>query len=160
MRASLAATACVLSALVWCGCGPAGDVSADVKLQNVSSGWVDEGLVHGKKKLVPIVSLTLKNASGRTLTMLQMNALFHRVGDDDEWGNSLVTVAGREGLAPSAVTPVSVKSPLGYTGTESGEEMLANSQFVDARVELFARYGSTQWARLGQYRVSRQLLAR
>jgi len=38
--------------------------------------------------------------------------------------------------------------------------MLANSQFVDARVELFARYGSTQWARLGQYRVSRQLLAR
>jgi len=150
----------MLSALSWFGCGPPGDVSRDVRVQTVSSGWVDEGLVHGKKKLVPTISVTLQNASGRKLTMLQMNALFHRVGDDDEWGTGFVTVTGSEGLAPGGATAVSVKSPLGYTGTESGQAMLANSQFVDASVDLFARYGSTQWTRLGQYRVSRQLLAR
>lgn len=160
MRASIAATACVLSALGSFACGPAGDVSKEVRVQAVSSGWVDEGLVHGKKKLVPTLSVTLKNASGRKLTMLQMNALFHRVGDEDEWGTGFVTVVGSEGLAPGSVTAVSVKSQLGYTGTESGQAMLANSHFVDARVDLFARYGSTQWTRLGQYPVSRQLLAR
>jgi hypothetical protein len=90
----------VLSALSWFGCGPAGDVSRDVRVQAVSSGWVDEGPVHGKKKLVPTIAVTLKNASGRKLTMLQMNALFHRVGDDDEWGTGFVTVTGSEGLAP------------------------------------------------------------
>ena len=70
--------------------------------------------------------------------MVQVNALFHRVGDEDEWGTGFVTAAGSDGLPPGGVTAVTVTSPLGYTGTESGSEMLANSQFVDARVDLFA----------------------
>jgi hypothetical protein len=160
MRGSRAAAVCVLAALVGFGCGRPPDVAADVRVQAVSSGWVDEGIVHGNKKLVPTLSITLKNASGRRLKMLQMNALFHRIGDDEEWGAGFVTVAGSEGLPPGSVAAVSVKSERGYTGSESGQAMLANSQFVDASVDLFARYGSARWTRLGQYRVRRQLLAR
>jgi hypothetical protein len=126
----------------------------------VSSGWVDEGLIRGKKKLVPTISVTLKNASDQNLRMLQVNALFRRVGDEDEWGTGLVTAAGSDGLAAGGATAVTVTSPLGYTGTESGAAMLANTRFVDARVDLFARYGAARWTRLGQYRISRQLLAR
>jgi hypothetical protein len=37
--------------------------------------------------------------------------------------------------------------------------MLNNSQFVDARVELFAKYGPVQWTRLAEYPITRQLLA-
>jgi hypothetical protein len=36
--------------------------------------------------------------------------------------------------------------------------MLANSHFVDAKVEVFAKYGSTQWKKLGDYPVTRQLI--
>ena len=160
MRRSIAALVSLVALLCGVGCGPDADIASAVRIQSVSSGWIDEGPLHGNKKLVPTISVTLKNASGRTLTMLQVNALFRRVGDEDEWGTGFVTAAGSEGLPPGGVAAVTVTSPLGYTGTESGREKLANTQFVDARVDLFAKYGSARWTRLGQYRISRQLLAR
>ena len=92
---------------------------------------------------MPAVSFTLKNASGQKLPVLQVNASFRRVGDADEWGNAYLTAAGSGGLAPGAATgAITLRSQLGYTGIESGPEMLDNSHFVDARVNLFAKYGS------------------
>jgi hypothetical protein len=38
--------------------------------------------------------------------------------------------------------------------------MLQNSHFVDAKMELFAKYGSTQWVRVGMYPIKRQLLTK
>ena len=65
------------------------------------------------------------------------------------------------GLAPGAVTDtVLVKSNLGYTGSDqTRQEMLQNSQFVDARAEFSAKYGSIQWARLAEFPVTRTLIS-
>jgi len=38
--------------------------------------------------------------------------------------------------------------------------MLANSQFVDAKVQIFAKYGSTQWQKVGEYTVPRTLVTK
>ena len=38
--------------------------------------------------------------------------------------------------------------------------MLRNSHFVDANVELFAKYGSAQWKRIGQFPVTRRLITK
>ena len=38
--------------------------------------------------------------------------------------------------------------------------MLQNSHFVDAKMELFAKYGSIQWVRIGTYPIERQLLTK
>jgi hypothetical protein len=38
--------------------------------------------------------------------------------------------------------------------------MLHNSHFVDAKVDLFARYGSQQWTRMGEYPIARQIVER
>jgi hypothetical protein len=38
--------------------------------------------------------------------------------------------------------------------------MLANSHFVDAKVELLAKYGSTQWKKIGEYPIKRVLIER
>jgi hypothetical protein len=100
--------------------------------------------------------------SERTLVSLQVNAIFRRVTEPDEWGAELVTAAGSSGLAPGQVTGVlTVKSPRGYTGSDqSRQEMLQNTHFVDAKVDLFAKYGSTQWTRVGTYPIERRLLAK
>jgi len=141
-------------------CGRAVDLSQNLQLQTISSGWIDAGVVHGKTKLVPTISFTLKNRSDRTLSMLQINALFGRVGDEGEWGSTFTT-ANAKGLAPGESTgPLTVISPVGYTGVDSRAAMLGHTQFVDARVDLFARYGSTQWTRIGRYPILRELLAR
>ena len=55
---------------------------------------------------------------------------------------------------------VLVKSNLGYTGSDqTRQEMLQNSQFIDARAEFSAKYGSIQWARLAEFPVTRTLIS-
>jgi hypothetical protein len=143
-------------------CGPTVDLTKGLQVTIVNSGWYDLGIVNGQNKLVPTVMFTLHNTSDQTLGTLQVQALFRRVTENTEWGNGFLTVVGSKGLAPSATTDlITVKSQLGYTGSEqSRQEMLQNTQFVDAKVELFGKYASTQWVRLGSFPVTRQLLTK
>jgi hypothetical protein len=94
--------------------------------------------------------------------VLQVNALFRRATEKDEWGSGFMTAAGSEGLAPGAATEtLTITSQLGYTGSDqSRQEMLKNSHFVDAKVELSAKYGSAQWVRIGDFVITRQLIAK
>jgi hypothetical protein len=128
----------------------------------VDSGWYDLGIVNGQNKLVPTVVFTLHNISDQKLVTLQINALFRRVTENTEWGSGFLTVAGSQGLAPGATSdPITIKSQLGYTGSDqSRQEMLQNSQFVDAKVELFAKYGSTQWVKVGAFPITRQVMSK
>jgi hypothetical protein len=161
MRASGSLGALIgLSILFAAACSPPVDLTKGLQVNQVSTGWFDAGVVAGKNKLVPSISFSLKNVSDQTLHTLQVNAVFHRVNDPaTEWGNGFLTAA--ESLAPGASTsPFTIRSQLGYTGTDARVEMLKNSQFVDAVVDLLAKYGSTQWARLGEYPISRQLIVR
>jgi hypothetical protein len=143
-------------------CGPTIDLTKGLEVGVVNSGWYDLGIVNGQNKLVPTVTFTLHNTSDQKLVTLQINALFRRVSEDTEWGSGFMTAAGSQGLAPGATTdPITIKSQLGYTGSEQSRmEMLQNSHFVDAKVELFGKYGSTQWVRLGSFPITRQLLAK
>jgi hypothetical protein len=151
--------AAVLVALVAAGCGPSVDLTTGLEVVNVTTGWWDAGIVDGQNKLVPTVTFQFKNVSDQTLSTLQGNVIFRRAGEQDEWGAQYVKITGSEGLAVGATsTPVSVKSPRGYTGSESRQEMMSNSQFVDARVQVFAKYASTQWKLIGEYPVERKLL--
>lgn len=144
------------------GCGPTVDLTKGLQLTVVNTGWFDAGIVNGQNKLVPSASFTLKNVSDQTLVNLQINAAFRRVNENEEWGNDYLKAAGSDGLVPGASTAaLTVKSQRGYTGSEqSRQEMLQNSRFVDAKVELSAKYGSIQWVRIGTYPIARQLLTR
>jgi hypothetical protein len=89
-----------------------------------------------------------------------MNALFRRINEAEEWGSGFLPEPAPQGLAPDAESePLTIRSNRGYTGEEARADMLKNKYFVDAKVELFAKYGSAQWARIGEYPVARQLLA-
>jgi hypothetical protein len=144
------------------GCGPTVDLTKGLEVAVVNSGWFDLGIVNGQTKLVPTIVFTLKNVSDQTLAALQVNALFRRINETEEWGSGFVTVIGSEGLAPGATTaPVTIRSNLGYTGSEqSRQDMLQNSHFVDAKIDIFAKYASTQWVKVGTYPITRQLLTK
>ena len=53
-----------------------------------------------------------------------------------------------------------MNSTLGYTSSETRAQMLANKQFVDARAQVFAKYGSTQWTLIGEFPVERRLVSK
>jgi hypothetical protein len=161
MRAS-ARLLLILAIVSSAACGPTIDLTKGLQVSIVNSGWYDVGIVNGQNKLVPTVIFTLHNTSDQKLVTLQINALFRRVSENTEWGSGFLTVAGSQGLAPGATSdPITIKSQLGYTGSEQSRmEMLQNTHFVDAKVELFGKYASTQWVRLGSYPITRQLLTK
>jgi hypothetical protein len=152
--------ACLAGALfAAAACGPTVDLTRGLEVQEASTGWVDGGSGGGQNKLVPFVRFKLKNVSNRTLPVLQVNAVFRPATDDKEWGTHFQSVTGSEGLSAGATTPVfTVRSDHGVTGTDPTPDLLKNSHFVDARVQLFAKYGSTSWVRVAEYPVARQLI--
>jgi hypothetical protein len=157
------ASACLLlliAAISASACAKPVDLTKGLRVENVVTGWFDAGIVDGENKIVPSIAFTVTNASDQTLRTLQVNALFHRVNEPkDEWGSNFVVAAGSAGLAPGAATAVlTLKSPLGYKGTDPRETLLSNSQFVDATVDLFAKYGSVQWTKVGQFPITRRLI--
>lgn len=152
----------LLLSIVFAGaCGPNVDVAKSVRIEELATGWMDAGAVNGLNKVVPALSFKLKNVSEQQLPTLQVNAVFRRVSQNEEWGNGFRTVSGAGGLAPGAATgTLTINAQLGYTGADPRDDLLHNSQFVDAKVDLFARYGSRQWTRLGEFQIARQLIAR
>ena len=150
-----------LLALVAGSCGgPTVDLARSLQIDVVDSGWFDAGIVNGQNKLVPAARITVKNNSGQKLVQLQVNSLFRRGDEKEEWGSAFVTAAGSDGLGPGATTgPILLKSQNGYTGTDqTRQDMLKNNQFIDAKVQLFAKYGSIQWVRMGEHPIERKLL--
>ena len=140
------------------GCGSAVDLTQALVVEDLATGWHDAGIVEGNNKLVPSVSFKLKNTSNEKLVTLAVNAMFRRGTATEEWGSGFRIAAGSEGLAPGTSTEdIVIHSPRGYTGSEPRVDMLKNSQFVDAKVELFAKYAANEWQRIGEYPVTREL---
>ena len=99
------APACLLiigTLLISSACRPTVDLAKSLQVVDVSTGWFDAGIVDGQNKLVPSISLRVKNNSNQTLHTLQVNTLFRHGDDKDEWGSAFLTAAGTSGLAPGA----------------------------------------------------------
>lgn len=156
--------ATLIGAVALAGCGSRNvDIQKALQVTDVVTGWFDAGIVEGaKNKLVPSISLRLKNADTQPVASVQLFARFSRQGESDEWGTPpYVRAIGPDGLAPGQSTPAMVlRSNLGYTGEQPRLDMLQNGSFVDARVEIFAKYMANNWVKLGDYKVARQLLTR
>jgi hypothetical protein len=150
-----------LPALSACSSKPV-DLATALEVTDVSTGYFDAGIVDGKNKIVPTVSLRLKNRSSETIVSVQMIAKFNVIGDPEELGSApYVRGIGPEGLAPGQMGGVIVmKTNLGYTSEAPRAEMFSHSMFKDVQVELFGKYRSQQFQKLGEYKIARQLLTR
>ena len=135
------------------------DVEADLRITDVDTGWYDAGIVDGQNKLVPSVSFRIHNVSQEPIDSVQIMAVFRRVNEAEAWGDRLVRGIGDEGLPPGETgKPLVVRSERGYTGSEARAQMLKNSQFIDAKVELLGKHGSRTWVKMGEYAIDRELI--
>ena len=129
---------------------------------DVVTGWYDAGIQDdGKNKLVPSVSLKLRNKSDQPVGSVQINAVFRRVGEQEMWGEHFSWAIRGDDLPPAASTdPLVLRSNLGYTGDQPRAQMLQNKEFVDAKVDIFLKQGSQSWAKLAEFQIARQLLTK
>jgi hypothetical protein len=136
------------------------EVEKDLQIVNVKTGWYDAGVVTGQNKLVPSISLELRNVSQEDIASVQLNAVFRRLGEEQSWGDHFVRAIDTDGLAAGANTkPIVLRSSFGYTGSQARAQMLQNKEFVDATVEVFGKHGRRNWVKMGEYPVGRNLLS-
>ena len=160
---SAALSAVAFAALLSMSCGASVDAVASLEPIDVVTGWYDDGIIAGgKNKLVPSVTMKLRNKTGKSLNAIQINAIFRRVGEKEMWGEYFGWAIPRtEPLPAGAQTKVLVmRSTLGYTGEQPRMQMLQNKEFVDAKVEIYLKQGSKVLAKLAEYPIQRQLLTR
>ena len=139
------------------------DLPKVLQVTDVSTGFFDAGIVEGhKNKIVPTISVRLKNIDSQALTSVQMIAKFNRIGEAEEWGSApFIRAIGPEGLAPGQTgNPVVIRCDRGYTGEQPRAQLFTHSKFVDVRVELFGKYQAQNWVKMGEYQIARQLLTR
>ena len=151
-----------LAAFLSASCGASEAAIAALEPVDVVTGWFDDGIVEGgKNKLVPSVSLKLRNKSDQPIRSIQINAIFRRVGEQEMWGEYFGWAIPREPLPAGATSNTLVmRSALGYTGEQPRMQMLQNREFIDAKVEIYLKQGSRVWAKLAEYPIQRQLLTR
>ena len=152
----------VLLAVVSISCGASEDAVAALEPLDVVTGWYDDGIVEGgKNKLVPSITMKLRNKSGEPVRSIQINAIFRRVNEQEMWGEYFGWAIPREPLPPGASTNALVmRSTLGYTGEQPRMQMLQNREFIDAKVEIYLKQGSKVWAKLAEYPIQRQLITK
>jgi hypothetical protein len=148
-------------AILPAACGDSIEIEKAVKVTDVHTGWYDAGIVNQvQNKLVPSVSLKLQNVSTQPVKSVQINAIFRRINEAEAWGEHFVMAIGSGApLSPGATgNDIVLRSNLGYTGDESRMKMLQHREFMDAKVEIFAKHGSRTWQKLGEYKIDRRLL--
>jgi len=161
IRLPVVAVIGLLAMLPAAACDRGVDVTKAFEVTDVHTGWYDAGIVEGQKnKIVPSISIRLRNRSSDTVASVQLNAVFRQVNDKAAWGEHFAKAVGPDGLAVGATTnPIVLRSNLGYTSADQTRlQMLRNSQFVDAKVEVYGKHGSRNWVKLGEYKIARQLL--
>jgi hypothetical protein len=160
------ARACVVAALALSlgatGCGgPAVDLAKVVKVTDLTTGWFDAGIVDGQNKLVPSAVFSVTNTGTETLSGLQVYTVFRFVGETEELGSGLVVLHGNDALAPSATSKtITMRANWGFSGLQPRAQMLMHSQFKDARVEIFVKYGPKPFVKIHEAQVVRQLLTK
>lgn len=167
------------------GCGPPFDPSTALSVTDITTGWLDVGFDElQRNKLVPIVSFRIENVTDSRVRALQITGVFRRceviyegqlppeepasppdsvagtcLGEDREWGSTLIRAVGREGIEPGQeIGPFTMENKLGYTGEQSRLAMLQHRDFVDVKIEIFVKHRADQWAKLGEFPIERQLL--
>ena len=135
------------------------EVEKVVKVTDVKTGWHDAGIVNGENKIVPSVSFRLQNVTSDSIDGVQINVVFRQVTEDLSWGDRLIRGVGSDGLAGGATTGTQVvRGPRGFTSPLPRAAMFNHKQFVDVKVDLFARHGARTWAKIGEFPIERKLL--
>ena len=155
------ALVCAAAALLAASaCAPPVDLGKNLQVVDASTGWADAGLTEdGQNKLVPFVRFKLKNNADRSLPVLQVNAMFLKLDENKEWGSRFQAVTGSEGLSSGETSKeITLRSDHGLTGTDPRADIMKSSHFVEARVQLAAKYGSIQWVKMAEYPVKHALV--
>jgi hypothetical protein len=144
------------------GCA-APDPRTRFAVEAVESWWA-VGTPQGETQLLsPVVRFRLKNLTTGESRSVQAQAIFRRVGEEQNWGSDWREVASsRAPIAAGASVPVELRSDGRLNGTGTPESLLAHEQFKDVTATIFLREGGSMfrtstWTKATEVAVERHI---
>lgn len=135
------------------------DLATSVRVEDLTGGWSVTTAGDGRTRLLPTVSFHLRNVSAEPLASVQVNVVFRRVGDHNVWSDVVRHAISSRALASGIATdPIVAQAPIGYTGDDGTNSLLAHAAFVDSAVSIYARHGAEPWTHLGEYPLPREVV--
>lgn len=159
---SLVCAAAALLLLVPASACSSVDLSSTLEVTEVTSGYYDAGVTDlGASKLVPSISLRLKNLSTDSISSVNMAVFFwgEEYDEPKELDEVLITAIGRDGIAPGATSePILVRSRQGFTLEEQPRSELFNHRkFRDVTAKVFLRHTGAI-VPFGEFTIERRVL--
>lgn len=162
IRRAGAAALVLASAVLVAGCSEPVDYKQALQVADVTAGWYDGGIKDGKNRLVPTVSFRVKKADGVDIGAVSLNVIFRKLDPTKKEIEDLdeVFYQNVEFSEGSQTALLRARATNGYTGDppQTRAEMLANSQFQDARAIVFVKQSSTTWVELLRQDLPRVLI--
>lgn len=146
--AALAATAC-----------NGVDLSKNLAVTPVLSGYYDAGLLDGWSHLLPNLTFKLKNTGSVPITAgIRVTVSFWFAGDADGENDSIVLPGIEETLAPGAETAdITARAPHGFRLEGARADFFHHSLFKDMTARVFVQRRGTIYA-LGEFPIDRLII--
>jgi hypothetical protein len=159
--AALAALA-VLAPLFLAACKtPSIDqVKASLEVVDVQTKWVVKEYrqwPQPKLVLVPLVQFRIRNKTAEPLKYINFNGVFKKPSDTKNLGDNFLAAIRNEPIPPGGLSPViTLKSNWGREGRNL-EQFKLSPQELLYDVKIYAQFGGSRHALLGEYQVSREI---
>lgn len=135
--------------------------ATEVEVTDVETYWVVDPTVGDTHYLAAAVRLRLRNRGRKTQRTIQANAVFRRLGEDDNWGSDWQRVLpGGKPVDPGQDAVLVLKSDARYSSTGDPKTMLEHESFRDTTVRVFVRLGSSTWVQMIDTPVERRIGSR
>jgi hypothetical protein len=135
------------------------DPASELSVSGVETYWIVDSPQEGQNFIAPAVRFRLKNVSTQTLGSVQARARFPAPDQGEEpWGSIQEQVSTwQRPLEPGREAVVTVRSAGRYHAAADPEDILRSPGFKDPRAEIYVRIGSSNWAKLAEAPVSRNI---
>ena len=152
----------VLSTLLLAACKtPSIDqVKASLEVVDVQTKWVVKEYrqwPQPKLVLVPLVQFRVRNKTAEPLKYVNFNGVFKKPGDTENLGDNFLAAIRNEPIPPGGLSPVIIlKSNFGREGRNLEQFQLSPQELL-YDVKIYAQFGGSRHALLGEYPVSREI---
>jgi hypothetical protein len=139
------------------------DPQAVLEHSDLETYWAVDSAVGETQYIAPVLRLRLRNRSAEPQQAVRVRARFERKGHPgQDWGSAEWWSWGalHRPLKPGETVVVVLKSDGRYYSTGAPESMFGHELFRDARAELFAAVGPSDWIKLGEAEVERRIGSR
>lgn len=139
-------------------CGAAPDPKQTIEATDLDGFWGVEASSGNEQYIAPMCRVRLRNKGTTDLTFVRAMATFRREGSNDAWGSDFKFVtSGDKPLRAGESIFLEFKSEARYHSPGTPESMFSNTEFKDARVEIFVRLASSEWVEVARSPLPRRI---